>query len=878
MMLTTSKRAPSIVTILLLASTYGCGSEVVEYSDPKPKQTPDGENMINFPISDLIALPDPRVVVPVDSDEPEDPGIVIPPGVIKVSAPQNVIKIKFLEGVRVRLLHENPEDPESKLVPVDLDGVALTSLQALLVLTLIEDGEWGRTHIPSEEALDTLRAQTMEMSGQYMPDLNLYFSLRLPTTLNVREVISMFEALPEVERAALMPIYFLAAPDYSAYQGDYIGDVNGTPVTVENVYQRYLDAAPVGVDARFAWTVPGGDGAGVNLVLIEGGYDRNHPDLPAIAEDGIPFANGLDPKDVSHGTATLGVMVGVNNSEGVTGIAHGATPFFLSRIAMENPVGDPITGIDEALTWATDLDSLLVNHIVTGQTQPGDVIVLEVQRAGPNYDVNDIENPHRGMVPVEWSPDIHNAIKHATIHGFVVIEAAGNGEQNLNDPIYIDNPAAPHNPFKFDEAGNSVNDSGAIVVGAGYSNWSWYPAVGKDPRARMEYSNYGKRIDVQAWGDRIVTTGPGRVVTDENGAVTYDGTIFDDASGWVFREGYAGTSGATSIVGGVATSLQGMFKASGLEPGYLSSKQMRQLLINTGTAQAGDLTQHIGPFPDLQAAYLQVMLQGAGLIYEPWYVSCGEESWTPPEFSISSGMVETTQPIEIELRFGGGVYIQNSAIYYTMDGHSEPNAWCTVDPECDYTFAWTLDDTLVSNSIVIDPQNLPVRIKARTATLQCGPEGIGSETVELVLAAQQYIAAPGMTVDGIELETRVQLTSGIGPQTNIRYTLDGTEPSDEGNIWEYDEDGNLVPGAASPLWSDCYTNPSAHPDQCSPAAQPQFIDIFTHDGLYVYNDITGFDEVTLRATVFKDVGFNLYVGGEELCVVFPVGAAPYPCP
>ena len=54
--------------------------------------------------------------------------------------------------------------------------------------------------------------------------------------------------------------------------------------------------------------------------------------------------------------------------------------------------------------------------------------------------------------------------------------------------------------------------------------------------------------------------------------------------------------------------------------------------------------------------------------------------------------------------------------------------------------------------------------------------------LELILAADEFIAAPGYNLQGIGLELCAALTSGIGPQANIRYTLDGSEPVDEGNI------------------------------------------------------------------------------------------------
>lgn len=43
--------------------------------------------------------------------------------------------------------------------------------------------------------------------------------------------------------------------------------------------QGYLNAAPAGIDARYAWGFTGGDGAGVNVVDMEQGWNLNHEDL-----------------------------------------------------------------------------------------------------------------------------------------------------------------------------------------------------------------------------------------------------------------------------------------------------------------------------------------------------------------------------------------------------------------------------------------------------------------------------------------------------------------------------------------------------------------------------------------------------------------------
>ncbi len=46
-----------------------------------------------------------------------------------------------------------------------------------------------------------------------------------------------------------------------------------------NADQDYLDAAPTGINARWAWTQPNGEGAGVGFVDLEQGWFPNHEDF-----------------------------------------------------------------------------------------------------------------------------------------------------------------------------------------------------------------------------------------------------------------------------------------------------------------------------------------------------------------------------------------------------------------------------------------------------------------------------------------------------------------------------------------------------------------------------------------------------------------------
>ena len=322
------------------------------------------------------------------------------------------------------------------------------------------------------------------------------------------------------------------------------------------VFQGYLDPAPLGMDVRHAWTLPGGRGENVKIIDIEVNWNLNHNDLVEATSNAFMVVRGVDPQpqfNMDHGTAVLGELVAAPDGVGVTGIAHRA------QIGLINPVTEGTTlKIAEAVKTATK------------RLSPGDILLIEQQSlAGPRFD----GLVGRGLLPIEFEKPVFDAITAATAKGIIVIEPAGNGFENLDDPIY---------KGVFDRR---VRDSGAIVVGAGYPEGGVY-GPGPD-RTRTDESNYGSRVDVQGWGRFVTTCGYGPL-RQEQGL----NNIYTDIFG--------ATSAAAAMVAGAAAVLQSIVKERGLDP--LTPAQLRQLLVSTGSPQQGNLRQRIGPRPDLKAA------------------------------------------------------------------------------------------------------------------------------------------------------------------------------------------------------------------------------------------------------------------------------------
>lgn len=332
--------------------------------------------------------------------------------------------------------------------------------------------------------------------------------------------------------------------------------------------QGYLNPAPEGVDALFAWTVPGGRGAGVRIIDIEGAWQLTHEDLVR-NQDGV--AGGTPSPDIryrNHGTAVLGVVSGDRNSWGVTGICPDAN---VRTISIFDANGNMDTA--RAIGQAANLLSA------------GDILLIEIHRPGPRY----IGNGQMGFIPIEWWPDDFAAIQFATRKGIIVVEAAGNGGENLDDPVYNTPdsgfPAMWTNPFN-----RQNRDSGAIIVGAGAPPERTHGRFHGPDRSRLGFSNYGQMVDAQAWGEEVTTTGYGDLQRG-NG---------EDQQ---FTDKFNGTSSASPIVVGVVGCLQGILLAK--RRALLTPSKARELLRNTGSAQQDaplrPRTQRIGNRPDLRS-------------------------------------------------------------------------------------------------------------------------------------------------------------------------------------------------------------------------------------------------------------------------------------
>lgn len=377
--------------------------------------------------------------------------------------------------------------------------------------------------------------------GKRLPNPLTEYWFKWTGNATTQEMLDYFNALDEVECALPCPQAAPPPVDYTSQQG-------------------YIHDSPDGINASRFWNDYGIIGQEVSVCDIEYGINANHEDLPEITmarpyPDDPPFGN-------DHGTAVMGQVLALNNDWGVTGASHGAKAYFSSSVSEASSMDYP--GAVAAAMAAM---------------KQGDIIIIEAQISGPNRDRD--RGQQYGLVPIDWFVANYNALNLACGNGFIVVQAAGNGAQDLDGFEYRTNNAG-HYPFM------EENRTPAIIVGAGSAPPGW--GGRSAARSRLDYSNFGSRVDVQGWGEAIYTLGYGNIGNRE------------DPDRWLTRS-FGGTSGATPIVSSAAALLQSYAKTSDF--GVLNPAQMLHLLRETGLAQQDGwfpASEHIGPFPDVVAA------------------------------------------------------------------------------------------------------------------------------------------------------------------------------------------------------------------------------------------------------------------------------------
>lgn len=458
------------------------------------------------------------------------PGASIPPG-----HSDRILRLKFVEGT--------PTENVAALLPAE----AWEVIQKIDPLFTPPKSLLKELKVKGDGRLKKEKGDSVPL----LPDLSLWYEVRLVQGTDPEAAIALFSAQQEVEHvepAALMP----PAPS----TGDYTG------------LQGYLGSAPGGVDANFAWTQAFGTGAGITIYDVEYGWIQDHEDLSK-ARNAPLLLNPGDSALISsadHGTAVLGELIADNNGFGVTGLAYDAN----IKLAPANTAN---------LGW-NPANAILLS---AADGLPGDVILVEQQTYVCGLPGS------LGLGPSEYDLPVFQAIQTATALGLVVVEAAGNGGVDL-DQVNCNN--------KFNRI---TRDSGAILVGAGGPPTSTYDRQ-RENHLPTWASSYGSRVDLQGWGSGVMTTGYGDY---------YGFNEWLDVQ-YFYTNAFKGTSSASPMVAASAAIIQAVAMARNNAP--LSPWQVRDLLASTGHPQLGNTAEKIGPRPNLRSALANLPQSAANLV------------------------------------------------------------------------------------------------------------------------------------------------------------------------------------------------------------------------------------------------------------------------
>jgi hypothetical protein len=308
----------------------------------------------------------------------------------------------------------------------------------------------------------------------------------------------------------------------------------------------------------------------------------------------------------------LGEICAVDNTLGCIGVAP--------NVASVNVVS----------YWTSTIPNAILAAIAN--LSFGDVLLLEVQISITGW----------SNMPIEVLDGNFDMIRLATALGLVVVEAAGNGGNDLD--TYTDS------------AGNAIlnrtaagfRDSGAIVVGAASSTT---PHVRISTPTWLWGSNFGSRVDCYAWGEDVDTC------SSSNGGSTT-----------MYTATFNGTSSASPIIAGAALVVQGI--AEQLPPsgiGYrFSPRQLRRMLSDPdpaagNTASNNPAVDRIGVMPNLRAIIQNNVLNLAPDVYIRDFVGDAGDPHTGAISASPDIILRPTAVANPQAAFGEGSGTENSS-------------------------------------------------------------------------------------------------------------------------------------------------------------------------------------------------------------------------
>ncbi|PFZ72588.1 peptidase S8 [Bacillus toyonensis] len=432
---------------------------------------------------------------------------------------KNEVNLPYQDGVE-KFIKQEKQDPELIKILAEYPNITINRLFSSLNPTEIKN--------LGEEIKD---------SDHISSNLLNYYTVEIQGDIDVQALLVKFEKSSLIETAYLQ--------EEEAPPEERLPDLSVNPYDEPRLArQGYLEPAPLGINAPYAWSIKGGDGKGTTFVDMEYGWLFSHEDL---VNQNIELISGQNKSEHhDHGTSVLGIVSAEDNNIGGIGIAPKAKVKVVSQIR------------DNGRYNTADAILSAVNNM-----QAGDILLLEAQATYDGYG-------DKNYLPVEVKPDIFDAIRIGANKGIIIIEAGANGGNDL-DQFRDRNGKQVLNRNSPD-----FKDSGAIMVGA---------ASARVPHKRSYFSNYGSRVDVYGWGNAVDTTDakPSEFMTN------------------LYTSSFSGTSSASPIIAGAAASIQGIAKNN--QGKVYTPSQLRDILSDssTGTKSNDPTSDKIGVLPDLKA-------------------------------------------------------------------------------------------------------------------------------------------------------------------------------------------------------------------------------------------------------------------------------------
>jgi len=446
-------------------------------------------------------------------------------------------------SLALALTPRQPLPPAPHAVP-DVQAAAQARGPTRVLVKLVDgqraDAVEGTLRPLIHHDVSALVARARQRSGREQPDYGSLYEVVAPAGQHAAAARAL--AADDAVEVVWASPSLVPPPRRPAGERDRKGAGRGRRGAGEGAEESYLrlqryHLGEHGVGSRDAWKL-GFTGQGVRISDVEYGVNLRHEEVPGpkiAREKGLhpvnPFSENHD-----HGTAVMGVALARPDRAGIRGIAHGAAGGMY-----------PINTEEHGLRTA---DAILA---ACGASEVGDIVMLELQTVAVD-----------GYAPMEVEPDVWLATRTCVDAGVVVVSAAGNGSQDLDGAGF--------------DYWRERGDSGAILVGAGRG--------AQGSRAAEDFSNYGRRVDLQGWGSEVFTLGYG------------DHAMPDGDPNRSYTAVFGGTSSATPMVAGVAALVQQAARSELGKP--LSPLALRQHLQATGRRHQGE--RAVGALPDAPRA------------------------------------------------------------------------------------------------------------------------------------------------------------------------------------------------------------------------------------------------------------------------------------